>query len=89
MAWVDSLRGKVIGLDTMPFIYFIEKHPLYVGTIRPLFVSVEKGECFVVTSTIPLLETLVIPLRHGDKYIAGKYRNILLRSLQYYVIRHS
>ena len=29
MAWVDLLRGKVIGLDTTPFIYFIEKHPLY------------------------------------------------------------
>ncbi len=80
MAWVDSLRGKVIGLDTTPFIYFIEKHPLYVDTIRPLFVSVGKGECFVVTSTLTLLETLVIPLRHGDKYIAGKYRNILLKT---------
>lgn len=44
MAWVDSLRGKVIGLDTTPFIYFIEKHPLYVGMIRSLLTLVPEVE---------------------------------------------
>jgi len=80
MAWIDSLRGKVVGLDTTPFIYFIEKYPVYVDLIRPLFVAVEKGECSVVTSTISLLETLVLPIRRGDKYMAGKYRAILLKT---------
>ncbi|HKV58990.1 MAG TPA: PIN domain-containing protein [Ktedonobacteraceae bacterium] len=80
MAWVDSLKGQVVGLDTTPLIYFIEKHPLYINIIRSFFKAVEKGECEVVTSTITLLETLVQPLRQGDKYIAAKYRTILLRT---------
>lgn len=80
MAWVDSLRGKVVGLDTSPFIYFIEKYPIYVDLIRPLFASIEKGECTVVTSTITLIETLVLPIKRGDKFIANKYRNVLLKT---------
>ena len=80
MAWVDSLRGQIVGLDTTPFIYFIEKYPLYVDMMRSFFRVVEEGDCAVVTSTITLLETLVLPLRRGDKYIAGRYRSILLKT---------
>lgn len=49
MAWIDSLRGKTVGLDTTPIIYFIEKHPEYVNIIRPFFKAVKDGECEVVT----------------------------------------
>ncbi len=80
MAWVASLRGKTIGLDTTPVIYFIERHPLYVDTIRSFFEALKRGECSVVTSPITLLEALIVPLRHGDKYLAGKYRSILLKT---------
>lgn len=80
MAWVDSLRGQIVGLDTTPIIYFIEKHPDYVNIIRPFFKAVKDGKCEVVTSTITLLETLVHPLRQGDKYYIEKYRAILLRT---------
>ena len=80
MAWVDLLRGQIVGLDTTPFIYFIEKYPLYVDMMRSFFKAVEKDECAVVTSTITLLETLVLPLRRGDKYMAGRYRSILLKT---------
>jgi predicted nucleic acid-binding protein len=80
MAWVDSLRGKVVGLDTAPVIYFIEKHPLYVDMIRSFFETVQNGECTIVTSTVTLLETLVFPLKHGDKYLAGRYRSILQKT---------
>lgn len=80
MAWVDSLRGQIVGLDTSPIIYFIEKHPDYVNIIRPFFKAVKDGKCEVVTSTITLLETLVHPLKQGDKYYIEKYRAILLRT---------
>lgn len=29
MAWIAQLQGKIVGLDTAPVIYFIEKHTLY------------------------------------------------------------
>ena len=42
MGWVDSLKGKVIGLDTARIIYFIEKNPLYVDMMRSFFLAVQK-----------------------------------------------
>ncbi len=66
MEWVGLVRGKTVGLDTAPIIYFIERNPLYVDMMRSFFQAVQKNECAVVTSTITLLETLVVPLRQGN-----------------------
>ncbi len=44
MEWVTNLKGKTIGLDTAPLIYFIEEHPTYLETILNLFEAVERGE---------------------------------------------
>jgi predicted nucleic acid-binding protein len=80
MEWVELLRGKTIGLDTAPIIYFIERNPLYVDMMRSFFQAVQKNECAVVTSTITLLETLVVPLRHGNINLARQYRDILFKT---------
>lgn len=80
MEWVASLRGKMVGLDTAPIIYFIEGNPLYVEMMRTFFLAVQKDEFSVVTSTITLLETLVVPLRHGNINLAQQYRDILLKT---------
>lgn len=29
MGWVEDLRGKTVGLDTAPLIYYIEDHPTF------------------------------------------------------------
>ena len=31
MGWVDSLRGHRVGLDTALFIYYTERHPVYLN----------------------------------------------------------
>jgi predicted nucleic acid-binding protein len=80
MEWVASLRGKTVGLDTAPIIYFIEGNPLYVEMMRPFFLAVQKDEFSVVTSTVTLLETLVVPLRHGNINLAQQYRDILFKT---------
>jgi len=80
MEWVASLRGKTVGLDTAPIIYFIEGNPLYVEMMRTFFLAVQKDEFSVVTSTVTLLETLVVPLRHGNINLAQQYRDILLKT---------
>ncbi len=80
MAWIAQLQGKIVGLDTAPVIYFIEKHTLYIDLVRPFFQAVDKGECSAVTSTITLLEVLVHPIRHGDTKLAQSYRDLLLDS---------
>jgi predicted nucleic acid-binding protein len=80
MEWINSLKGKVVGLDTAPIIYFIERHPLYVDMMRSFFQAVQRDECAVVTSTMTLLETLVMPLKQGNINLAHQYRNILFKT---------
>jgi len=77
MGWIEDLHGKVIGLDTAPFIYYTELRPSYADLLFPFFEAVERGEITVVTSILTLLETLVLPLRKGDTKLAEQYRNIL------------
>ncbi len=86
MEWVALLRGKTVGLDTAPIIYFIERNPLYVDMMRSFFQAVQKNECAVVTSTITLLETLVVPLRHGNINLARQYRDILFKTKSHITI---
>ena len=80
MEWVTALRGKVVGLDTTPLIYFIEENPAYLPTVHPFFEAVDRGEFAVVTSMITLLEVLVHPFRRGDTQLAQRYRDILLNA---------
>ena len=39
MEWLTSFRGKIVGLDTAPLIYFIEKHPERVAKLRAFFAA--------------------------------------------------
>jgi len=80
MEWLASLRGKIVGLDTAPIIYYIENNPLYVDMMRFFFQAVQREECAVVTSTLTLLETLVMPLRSGNINLANQYRDILFKT---------
>ena len=80
MGWVEDLRGKTVGVDTSPFIFFIEEHPSYAPVVDPFFEAVSRGEIQLVTSTIALLEVLVHPIRHDDEHLAQRYNDILLSS---------
>jgi hypothetical protein len=35
--WINDFHGKTIGLVTAPLIYFIEKNPAYIETVRLFF----------------------------------------------------
>lgn len=80
MGWVASLRGKVVGLDTTPLIYFTEKNLAYIEIVRPFFKAISNKEFEVVTSIVTLLEVLVIPKRDGDAELAQRYRDFLLET---------
>ncbi len=43
MGWVEDLRGKTVGLDTAPLIYYIEDHPIYAELLAPFFAAVAAG----------------------------------------------
>ena len=80
MEWINDLRGKTVGLDTAPLIYFIEENPAYIEIVRFFFEAMDRGDFMVVTSTVTLLEVLVHPLRSNNRELATEYRDILLNS---------
>src|SRR5437868_9891889 len=76
----DLVRGPV-GVDTAVFIYFIAEHTQFLPLVEPLFREVNEGRSKeLVTSTLTLLEVLVVPYRSGDHLLAGRYEALLTQS---------
>jgi predicted nucleic acid-binding protein len=77
---IDALGRGPVGIDTAPFIYFIEEHPSFVRVLDELFGWIDAGKLAAVTSGITLLEVLVLPLRASNRPLAERYRELLTRS---------
>ncbi len=77
MGLIGDLDGGPVALDTAVFIYFIEEHPLYLSLVEEIFVALDEERLIGVTSTITLLETLVVPFRAGDLSLAKRYETLL------------
>jgi predicted nucleic acid-binding protein len=74
----DALQGiRRVGLDTSPFIYYIEVVPAYTKQVDRLFDLLATGECSATTSTVTLAEVLTLPIRIGKLAVAQQYREIL------------
>ena len=54
-------KHKVIGLDTAPFIYYIEDVAPFADLLDPVFNLLEKRAVRAVTSTVTLAEILTKP----------------------------
>ncbi len=74
----DALVGvRSVFLDTAPLIYHVERHPAYVGRTRPIFQAIDAGTVEAVTSSITLVECLVVPLRRQDAVLATRFRDVI------------
>jgi predicted nucleic acid-binding protein len=80
MGLIDDVGRGPVGLDSVVFIYFIEDHPRYLSLVEPLFHAVAGGRIEGITSSLTLLETLVVPYRAGDLALAERYEALLTRS---------
>jgi predicted nucleic acid-binding protein len=76
---VDIAAGSV-AVDTSVFIYLIEEHPAFLPMVRPLFEQADRGTRDLVTSSLTLLEVLVVPYRAGNRPLAERYEALLTRS---------
>jgi predicted nucleic acid-binding protein len=77
---IEDLGPGPVALDSAVVIYFIEEHPLYLPLIEPVFLAIDQGRIQAVTSSLTLLETIVVPLRAGDLRLADRYEAFLTRS---------
>ena len=77
MGLIDDLGPRPIGLDTAVFIYFVEEHAEFLSLVEPLFVGLDGGRWSAVTSSVMLLEALVVPYRAGDTALAERYEALL------------
>jgi predicted nucleic acid-binding protein len=77
MELIDALGDGPVAIDSVVFIYFIEKHPRFLEHLLSLFRQLDRGRLMAVTSALTLLETLVVPYRSGDGDLAARYEAIL------------
>ncbi len=88
MKLADALINTVyIGLDTSPFIYFVEQNPLYVDLMRQVFKRITKGDFQSCSSVITLTEVLVQPLRQNNQTLANEYRDLLFNGANFQLLQ--
>lgn len=77
----DALKNvQLIGIETAPFIYFVEQHPTYIDRVRTIFRQVNNGTPQAITSVITLTEVLVMPIQTGHTQYQQEYRDMLLNT---------
>ena len=64
-------------LDTMGFIYSVERIEPYRSILEPMWRQAQRGRIVIATSELTALETLVKPFREGDSVSASMYRAAL------------
>jgi len=83
----EALTGiTVLGFDTSPFIYFIERHPDYLEVVCEIIRRVDTGYIRGYSSVITLVEVLTLPKRIGNMEIERKYQDLLLHSRNFELI---
>ena len=80
MGLVADLGPGPTAVDTAAFIYLIEEDAAYLPLVLPLFTEADRGDRVLVTSTLTLLEVLVVPYRAGNVQLAERYEQLLTRS---------
>ena len=80
MGLIGDLDGGPVGLDTAIFIYFIEEHLRFLPLVESIFLALDQRRLIGMTSTVTLLETLVVPMRAGNLPLAERYESILSNS---------
>ena len=66
-------RHRVVGIDTVVWIYALEHHPEFGQRAGAVLAAVEEGGLAGVISTLVVAELLVGPFRVGGAAIADRY----------------
>ncbi|MBD2621264.1 PIN domain-containing protein [Microcystis flos-aquae FACHB-1344] len=74
--------GNIVFLDTAPFVYFFEQHPIFFPYMEKFFYDVSTRQVEVITSIITFIEILTLPARMGNQELVEQYRTYFTRSSQ-------
>ena len=80
MGLTEIIKNRNIFLDTAPLIYYIEDNYLYSRVLDIFFELNLKMAVQLTTSTITLLEVLVIPMKTNNSVLAERYKSLLCQS---------
>jgi predicted nucleic acid-binding protein len=70
------LGHSLVALDSMCFIYHFADHPKYAQLTSQIFQLLETGKIKAVTSTISVIESLVLPEKQNDQLICYEYEKV-------------
>jgi predicted nucleic acid-binding protein len=77
----EALQGiTLLGLDSAPLIYFVERHPVYLLLMREIIRRIDSGLVSGNSSVITLTEVLVQPKKLGRTDIENEYHDLLYHS---------
>jgi predicted nucleic acid-binding protein len=83
----DVLRGiRLMGIDSAPLIYLVEKHPNYSERMIFILRYLSEGLIDAVSSTLLLTEVLAQPLRMEKAELVNDYEDILQNSVGFQLI---
>lgn len=79
-------RITLLGFDTSPFIYFVERHPVYLDITREIIRRVDVGVFLGYSFVITLTEVLVQPKKFKDAALENDYRTLLQHSRNFELV---
>ena len=83
MGTVERLHGKIVFVDTAPFIYHIEDTGDYREMLHEFFTALDDGHIRVVTSVVTIMEVLVKPYRLQLNDLVSRFENAILNKNVY------
>lgn len=75
--WSQLPDGATVLVDTAPWIYLLQNHPVFAPRFEGLFVATEEGRLQLALSTITLAEVLTGPFKAGEVALAKRYEKAL------------
>jgi predicted nucleic acid-binding protein len=75
--WGGLPEGATVLVDTAPWIYLLQDHPVYAARFVGLFEAAEAGRLQLALSTITLAEVLTGPYQAGQTALARRYQTAL------------
>ena len=78
-AWGGLSDGVTVLVDTAPWIYVLEDHPVFAPRFTGLFEAAEQGRLQLALTTVTVAEVLAGPFKAKQTALAKRYEKALNR----------